>query len=69
MKLSEIGDWLDKNSTAASILILTRQVDKSKLQLLIEHDSWPAKTSTTKQVLAGGHLKFNLPLDIFVKNW
>ena len=61
MKLSEIGDWVDKNSTAASILILTRQVDKSKLQLLIEHDSWPAKTSTTKQVLAGGQLKFNLP--------
>ena len=61
MNLSEIGDWVDKNSTAASILILTRQVDKSKLHLLIEHDSWTAKTSTTKQVLAGGQVKFNLP--------
>ena len=64
MSLSEIGDWVDRKSIAASILILTRQVDKSKLQLLIERDSWKtwkAKTSTIKQVSAGGQLKFNLP--------
>ena len=64
MSLSETGDWVDRKSIAASILILTRQVDKSKLQLLIERDSWKtwkAKTSTIKQVSAGGQLKFNLP--------
>ena len=64
MSLSETGDWVDRKSIAASILILTRQVDKSKLQLLIERDSWKtwkAKTSTIEQVSAGGQLKFNLP--------